>query len=225
MTDQTQLAIITADVQNLIATGATLEQISAHLAPIYDAAENAGDTDAMRAISIVWENTQALAQVAENATTIAQSAVAVANEMLQQRDAIADDLATTAEAHRMLKEAIETVDTDHPIIRELHETIEEGVWEYVMETEQYREGIHEDEPETLIEENGHFGESCEPGTAVSMVNLILGYGNNIPDEMYERLGTFITEFMKEAEDYWEAEHKRYMAKLQIQREQQQKAQE
>jgi hypothetical protein len=216
-----EITVITTDVQNLVKSGASLQEIEAHLGSLWDTADEAGQT----AITTVWQQTQSLHTTANHAVNLAQSAVAVANEMLQQRDAIADELANAYTEHKVLKEAMEELDFSHPLVEQLAEIVEENVYEYISNTGYDRDGIHDDEPVETIDTNGHFGDSCDGETAFEMVEVIMGHTRSLPEEMYSRLGTFITEFMQEAQEYWEAEGLRLQAELRAKYAQQQKAQQ
>ena len=217
MSDQNQLTTISDEVKSLITSGATTGEIHTHLQALW----NAGGDEA--AITAVWKNVEALALHTEGAITLAQTAVVVANEMSEQRDLIADELSESVKKYDALETAVVRYDHgDHPLVDKLIENIQEQAYADFMETG-YSEGIHEDEPQETIYENGHFGyDESIASDAADMLFVILGYGDELPDEMYAELGAFITDFTGRVEVWkkaksaeqrrvWEAELKNRQA--------------
>lgn len=175
------------------------------------------DETAAALMTSAWDRVQALATTVDQAAALAQVAVEVANEMVTQRDAIADELSTVAEQHRELDEAVRSIDVDHPLVSRMYEGIEEEVWEYVYEVQENGGGLHLDMPGETAVENGHLGDDTLASEIETVVNAILGLNDSLSDELNAELGEFVRNFANKAETYWREERAKRAAEYEARR--------
>lgn len=200
----TEIITIAQQLQSLATDGATLDQIEAPLQALWAEAEEQQNQGAMNQIAAVWQNAQALDVQRQHLEGIASAAVQIANEMVSQRDHIADQLGSVAKAHMELEEAVKNCDTNHPAVEVLYETAEETVWEYVSYMEGARSGIHIDEPGEYITDSGHFGEVVDGETAEDFLNIVIGSCETLSDALLNEIAQQIVILTNKARAEWAA---------------------
>jgi hypothetical protein len=216
------LQTLTVQVQSIAESGLPLDQIRANLENLWNTAQ---DDQQRQLINVAWEHAQGLAQLTETAVTYAQSAIEFAREMGEQRDVIADTLAEAVKKHTELEKAVKDGDYGvHPAVDDLIQTVQEQAYADFNESV-YAEGIHEDDPEMTIDENGHFGDEFDSSAAVELIEIILT-GDEMEEDMLTELGNFITDFVGRYRAWrdakWEAQRKKWATEAEA-RKQQQKA--
>jgi hypothetical protein len=212
MTDQSQITAIESQLTALAAGTTTLSVVETSLGELWNQAETAGDQHALTLISTAWEHAQALAAVTEQAAGLALSAVEVAGEAVRQRDTIAEEYGKVATEHEALLTAVKKADTTNPLIDQLYDDLydsaQESVYEYISEMQQYSDGIHTDAPGEEIVSNGHLPGLDDPEIAQDFAYIVMGYSDNLPDEMLTELSAFAQGFTARANAWWDAEQAR-----------------
>lgn len=134
MTDQTQdkqhpNAMITA-WQEQVAPLAGFAETASHilgaienpLGELYTQAEQAGDTATIERVMAVWNQSQQLANLIPPFAAALQGGAATIEELKHQRDVIAEEL-------KDLVEDIQNADTMNPLVEQLADFLEEGIWD------------------------------------------------------------------------------------------------
>lgn len=203
MTDVQELAI---QVKQIVESGAPLEAIGASLEQLWNAAQ---DEQQQAIVATAWEQAQALATVVTNAVNLAETAVSVATEMIQQRDTIADELSGVVKKHMELEQAVKDIDFDHPLVSELAEIVEENIYEYIANSGYDQEGIHTENPGYDIIATGNFDSKVTIQAAENFAEVLFGITDVTP-ELYAELSAFIVAFNDKAVAHWDEERERYL---------------
>ena len=202
MSDQNQLATLQQELTSITAGQMTLDQIGMRLQPLWEQASTAQDEQAMTLINEAWDRAEALAASNDRLAAIAAATVTVAQEFQSQRDQIADE-------NGKLVNAMRKVDTDNPLVSRVYEAAEEQVYEWIQQS--MSEGIHTDTPGMDIVENGHLGDGVDEVMADEFLSIVMGYSDELSDDLYEELSAFIQDFTTRVNDAWVAKRERLRA--------------
>lgn len=99
-----------------------VDAIAGQLNVLYTAAEQRADEPAMLAISQTWDHVQLVAQQAEQSRQAALTAIDIAQTTQNQHLITLKELET-------LSDALENMDSDHPLVNELIESVQEEIYE------------------------------------------------------------------------------------------------
>jgi len=120
----------TFDINQLVAFAETsANQIEQHLGTLYDVAQSAGDKLTTTNVRKTWEHVLALRTTAETAIDTAITAKELAKAIQEQRDQALDEL-------KVLVDAVDSMDYDHPKVGMLLENAEEEFVEHWMDAEE-----------------------------------------------------------------------------------------
>jgi hypothetical protein len=106
---------------------ATLQQSEAALGALWQQAESAGDENAKALVMQAWEQSQAMAAQNTNLIEVATNTAKLALSTAEQ-------LKATMEEYGDLQDAIETVNEDHPLLRDFAMSVREDEAEYQSES-------------------------------------------------------------------------------------------
>ncbi len=192
--------------------GTSLDALGGQLGALWDEAEASGNNTAIERLQAIWDQAQALDNHRQHLAGVAQAAVEVANEMIQQRDQIADSLGDVVQERDAIQEGFEAyrdqvrgMDYDNPDVQQLVDEVEAMAFEYIT-----NEGICTNEPGEDIVGTERFP-SLMVDDAEAFAMILFGYSSELPGELYAQIATFITDIMKPANAHWTAERERRMA--------------
>jgi hypothetical protein len=180
-----------------------LKEIGDDLTVWYQKAEAAGDADAMTAITTSWARTEQIALIANEQQEAMVYLATIAQNLKAQRD-------NAAGQFEKLYEAIKSVDNSHPLVAHIYEQAQEEVYEYYADFEE--SAPIETTPENEVNAdniitNGHLT-GIEAHTVEKFLDILMGYTDELTDDMYGRLVQFMVEFTQEADEFWAADHDR-----------------
>lgn len=101
-----------------------LGSIEGPLGELYTQAEQSNDQATTDRVMAVWNQSQQLANLIPPFVAALQGGAATIEELKHQRDAIAEEL-------HDLVEDLQNGDSDNPLISELVDMVEEGVWDWI----------------------------------------------------------------------------------------------
>lgn len=122
---QMTLESIEESLAKAVDPAALVDGVSAHLGTLYTSAETAQDNDAMLAIEQTWNNVQSLARSAATNREAYLTAKDIAGTFQTQRDEALNEL-------KELSHAVDHMDTDHPAVADLVESVQEAISETEM---------------------------------------------------------------------------------------------
>lgn len=228
MTDQTPITDLAVIREQLTALGngrETLDQVAQSLNELWAEAETAQDETRLAVISTAWQQAQSLATIANDAVTAAQTAIAMVEQVAAQRDALAEEYEdavaerdriteeyedaaaerdSITEEYESLHQAVKSIDTNHPLVEQLYEMIEQDTWEYVSMVQEESDGIHVMDPgEHICGEHP----SIDVEMADDFAYILFGKSEQLSSDLEKELADFVNSFTARANAYIEEQNK------------------
>lgn len=167
-----------------------LGAIEGPLGEMYHEADSKGDTATVERVMAVWNQSQQLANLIPPFAAALQGGAATIAELKEQRDQIAQEL-------KDLVEAVQYGDSDHPLVSELVDMIEEGVWDWIDttgETTTYDEVYDNLHNEIMLTFNVSYP------AAVSLLAALRGDEDELDEYRRELIQHLLKSFEEESHD-------------------------